>query len=352
MPQASHPSHPGRVTIVGIARAADVSRQTVSNVVNRPERVHEATRRRVQAQIDRLGYRPSVAAQSLRARRAGAVGVELHADADPEVRHPFLVELCRAGPEHGYHVVPFAARHDGPRVDGYRRLIGSHVVDAFILSGVSATDPRPALLQEHGVPFVVQGRPRHDPSCTAWVDVDDAAGAEAATVHLAERGYSPVAFLGPAGAAPNRRRGWERAVARLGLPGAGLARSGEPDARAALRAGRELVAALGPGGAVVCDGDAATFAVLRAGWETGLTPGRRLGVVGLEDSTCARTHGVSTVAPPWDCLAGELLGMVRLRLDTGVPPSHGVRLRPSVVARTSSNPLPDAGPNPRTGEGE
>ena len=67
-----------KVTINTVAESAQVSRQTVTNALLHPERVHPETLERVRSEIDRLGYRPSAAATSLRSQRAGAVGVELN----------------------------------------------------------------------------------------------------------------------------------------------------------------------------------------------------------------------------------------------------------------------------------
>lgn len=53
-----------------IARAAEVSRQTVSNALNQPDRVRSDTLQRVPGEIERLNYRASSAVQTLRHQRA------------------------------------------------------------------------------------------------------------------------------------------------------------------------------------------------------------------------------------------------------------------------------------------
>src|SRR5699024_9726130 len=60
-----------------VARLAGVSRQTVSNVLNAPQKVTPATAERVQAAIKKLGYRPHASARRLRTRRSATVGVHL-----------------------------------------------------------------------------------------------------------------------------------------------------------------------------------------------------------------------------------------------------------------------------------
>ena len=61
------------VTATDVAKVAGVSQRTVSNVVNLPDRVGAATRERVQAIIDELGYRPNPHARGLRTRRTGLI---------------------------------------------------------------------------------------------------------------------------------------------------------------------------------------------------------------------------------------------------------------------------------------
>ena len=64
-------------TVEDVARAAGVSRQTVSNVINSPEIVREVTRERVHAAIAQLGYAPSMAARRLRTQRSATIGIHL-----------------------------------------------------------------------------------------------------------------------------------------------------------------------------------------------------------------------------------------------------------------------------------
>ncbi len=64
-----------RVTIKDVARAAGVSAQTVSRVINDRPDVAEDTRQRVQQIIDDLGYQPSALARSLIQQRSFTLGV-------------------------------------------------------------------------------------------------------------------------------------------------------------------------------------------------------------------------------------------------------------------------------------
>ena len=68
-------AHAPAVTISDVAERAGVSVGTVSNVVNRPERVTESTRVRVRDAIATLGWVPNGSAATLRAGQATLVGL-------------------------------------------------------------------------------------------------------------------------------------------------------------------------------------------------------------------------------------------------------------------------------------
>ena len=145
----------GRATIVDVARAAEVSRQTVSNVVNNPQRVAPETLERVHREIERLGFRPSLAARSLKQERANALGIELNSLGVRRlgsILDSFFVELTVASRHRDAHLVPFAAaEHDRP-IPAYQDLVASNLVDAFILTDTRRDDPRPPWLRDHGPP--------------------------------------------------------------------------------------------------------------------------------------------------------------------------------------------------------
>jgi DNA-binding LacI/PurR family transcriptional regulator len=65
------------VTIQDVARYAGVSRTTVSDALNGTGRVSEATRLAITEAAATLGYRPNVAAKSLRTSTTGTIGIHL-----------------------------------------------------------------------------------------------------------------------------------------------------------------------------------------------------------------------------------------------------------------------------------
>jgi DNA-binding LacI/PurR family transcriptional regulator len=331
-----------RATIIDVATAAGVSPQTVSNVLNAPDRVRPRTRDRVLAEVDRLGYRPSTAARGLRNRRAGAVGLELNLSrCGSDIAPLVLAALTVRAPVHEVHLVPFGDPGLFPAVEAYRDMTRRHLVDAFVFADTHSGDPRPGWLLEHEIPFAAFGRLYSHPELTCWADVDGHRGLELAVEHLVGRGYGTVGYLGwplhledPA-VAEDRHRGWVDTAARLGVTGpSGVT---EQQLGPAVAAADALLDELGPGDAVACASDLLALGVLYAAARRGLAVGRDLGVVGFDGSLVAHRHGLTTVVQPYEDLADHLLRTVRDQLVEGSVPDAGRLLAPTLAPSDSTD---------------
>lgn len=336
-----------RATIHDVARAAGVSRQTVSNAINAPERVRPVTLERVRSEIDRLGYRPSSAARVMRSARAGAVGVEINAVTRhaSDVAQLVFTELTVQAPRHGVHLVPFAHGTVFPAVEGYQEMARRHLVDAFVFADTHVGDPRPVWLQEAGIPFAAFGRLYEQPHLATWVDVDGEEGTRRAVEHLAVQGYRTVAYLGwplddARSIAHDRRRGWLGTAERLGVRGPEATCSQE--LRAAVAAAEGLLDQLGADDAIVCASDLLAVGAGYAAATRGLRVGPDLGLVGFDGSLLAARHGLTTVVQPFDALADQLLRLVHDQLTGGATSSTGQLLTPSLAPGPSTDRDPAA----------
>ncbi|WP_377642201.1 LacI family DNA-binding transcriptional regulator [Oryzobacter terrae] len=330
----SQQSHGARITIHDVARAAGVSRQTVSNSVNNPERVSPDTLERVLAAIDELGYHASSSAQSLRSRRAGAIGLELHTlGSHNATTAPVLTALSVRSASHDCHVVPFGSDSGSPMLEGYRAMWARRLVDSFIVTETHHGDPRPPWLEAHGIPYSSFGRVWDDPTFTRWVDVDGSAGTRAAVEHCLDSGYRTIAYLGwPEGSVvgDDRRAGWATACEASGSAVRGPEATAEQDLDAAFAAAAPLVDQLGHGDAVVCASDVLALGVHQVLVRRGLEPGRDVGVVGFDGSETAQMHHLTSVAQPFDAIAEESLRLVRGALRGEGSPAAGSLLLPSL----------------------
>ncbi|MCL3777344.1 MULTISPECIES: LacI family DNA-binding transcriptional regulator [unclassified Actinomyces] len=306
---------PRTVTIQDVARRAGVSAQTVSNVLNRPERVTPATARKVRTAVDALGYRAHAAARRLRTRRSDTIALRL----DPlpggisgTIMDVFLHEVTVRAAALGLQVLLYACEGGQAEIDRLRELIASGDVDGVILTGTHVGDPRPAWLAEQDVPCVSFGRPwgEEDTAPHAWVDVDGTAGTRAATQHLIEGGSRRIGFVGWPGDGNQgaaRREGW-----RTTLLDHALATSRDVDrltvtspdtVEDALRAASDLQSRHPDLDGIVCASDSLAFGAF-------LAVGSGVPVIGFDNTPVARAVGLSSVDQRIDLVARTVLDLL------------------------------------------
>ncbi|MBO9626496.1 MAG: LacI family DNA-binding transcriptional regulator [Microbacterium sp.] len=300
-------------TVEDVAALAGVSRQTVSNVLNTPDIVREATRERVLTAIDELGYRRHAAARRLRLRRSSAIGIRL----DPYVGgvsgvvlDRFVHAITERASERGMRMLVYAARTPTEELARLSELWEGSEIDAAILTGTVRDDQRVRALDEQGVPFISFGRPWGDDDIAdplhLWVDVDGAAGTRAATAHALTFGRR-VAFFGwppGSGTGDDRERGWLEAMADAGPGGPRLvAEESVPAAREAFAAA--LAAGL-DADAVVCVSDSLAVGALVAL----SAAGRSIPVIGFDNTPTAEALGFSSVEQRPEDVATAILELL------------------------------------------
>lgn len=333
----------GAPTLNDVAAAANVSRQTVSNVLNAPHRVRPDTTERVRAAIRELGYQPHRLARNLKTRTSRMIGYEI-ARTPPGTINPvldrFVHALVEAARDDGYHVLLFTPDDNG-QAAAYDELVGTHTVDGFVLSEVGYGDPRATVLQGRGTPFVTFGRPEL-PIDHSWVDVDGAAGTAAAVRHLVQRGHHRLAFVGwPAGSATGDRRaeGFVEAVKKAGRyydPALDVrVEDGVDDGARALQ---QLLEAPEPPTAVVCVSDSIAAGVVRAARTRGLAVGTDLAVTGFDDTPVAAllTPSLTSVRQPLEQVASRIVSRLTALLATHQVEPTGELLAPELIVRDST----------------
>ncbi|MGR6920411.1 LacI family DNA-binding transcriptional regulator [[Actinomadura] parvosata] len=313
-----------KVTIADVARYANVSRQTVSNVLNSPEVVKEETRQRVLDAVETLGYRVSAAARQMRTGRSRLLAVRIETTQDGmNVFDRFLHGLTESAARSGYRVLLYTAADDRAEIDTIDQLLGEFEPDGFVLTSTHHGDPRAAWLAGRGLPFVSFGRPWGAPEGVhPWVDVDGATGTETATRHLLDAGHRRVGFIGwepGSGVGDDRRAGWERALAERGLD-AGLVLETDGSSAQGQAAARELVARGAT--ALVCVSDSVALGALQ------VVPD----VVGFDDTPVAAAVGLTSVSQPLTEAAARCVELLTSRLSDRPAATH-VLLTPSLVIR-------------------
>ncbi|MDF5755047.1 LacI family DNA-binding transcriptional regulator [Spongiactinospora sp. TRM90649] len=293
-------------TIREVAAEAGVSVSTVSLALNVPTRVSQATRERVLAAVDTLGFVPKADAVARARRGVGRVGVIAPFTSYPTVARR-LNGVLRAVGARPVEIVLFdqesAARSVSP-------LLGSLPVTGRLDGLIVISLPLEAEVADR---LVTQRLP------TVLVDVrhpgfdsvytDDHLGGRLAAEHLLARGHRRFGFVGEAQrsgryVSPSERRlaGFRAALADAGHPlGPGdvrLAAPGSGAAPAVPPATDLLTRADGRPTAVFAADDTLAAGVLRAARELGLSVPGELAVIGFDDGEAAETLALTTVRQP------------------------------------------------------
>ncbi|WP_158374505.1 LacI family DNA-binding transcriptional regulator [Cellulosimicrobium cellulans] len=327
------------VTLRDVAAVAGVSFKTVSNVVNEHPNVTAATRSRVLAAIEQLGYRPNATARSLRHGRSGILALAV-----PELTSPYFAALAsaagRAAKEHGRVLVIEETRGD---VEGERVALvdlTSRLVDGVILSPL--VTPHETVVRRIGrTPLVMLGEHRYDVG-TDHVAMDSVRAARELTEHLLATGRRRIAVLGrqaEGSTGGERWRGHREALAAAGLePDEALVpRVGAYRRADGVRAVRELLAAGVRFDAVLCFNDLLALGAWHALRTAGLGVPGDVAVAGFDDIEESRYAGLTTVAPDLGVLAREAVRLLVRRVeDPAVDPVQvevpfRVAVRPSSV---------------------
>jgi LacI family transcriptional regulator len=182
------------VSVRDVAALAGVSVGTVSNVLNRPDKVSADTVARVQLAIERLGFVRNEAARQLREGRSRAIGLVIL-----NVANPFFTDIARGAEDGaaaaGLSLILGNSDERAEREAGYLDLFEQQRVHGVLISPLGDVAPRLQRLRARGIPGVLVDRRSADASFSS-VSVDDVAGGRLAIEHLIAQGRRRIAFVG------------------------------------------------------------------------------------------------------------------------------------------------------------
>jgi LacI family transcriptional regulator len=201
------------MSVRDVAERAGVSVGTVSNVLNRPDKVSPTTVERVHAAIDALGFVRNDAARQLRAGRSTSIGMVVL-----DISNPFFTDVARGAEaragEERLTVLLGNSDEDGDREKSYLDLFEEQRVHGVLISPVGDDNARLERLLRRGIPTVLVDRQTEDDRFSS-VAVDDDAGGYLAVRHLLDSGRRRIVFVGGPGSlrqVADRLAGARRAV--------------------------------------------------------------------------------------------------------------------------------------------
>jgi DNA-binding LacI/PurR family transcriptional regulator len=327
-----------------VARAAGVSYQTVSRVLNGSPALRPETRRRVQEAIEQLGFRPNPAARALVTSRSRIIGV-------------LSSQSALYGPTTSIQAIEVAARAAGYRLSvtsigssdydsiraGLDFLLGQSIEALVILApqvGVFEAIREMAI----DIPFVTLEASGIEDRRS--LTVDQSRGARLAVRHLIELGHTQIVHLaGPAD--------WLEARARADayrheLLDSGLVPrepiTGDWTANFGYRAGRELLA----GGsasrdvtAVFCGNDQMALGLLHACRDAAIVVPAELSIVGFDDTPESEhfAPALTTVRQNFAEIGMRAVALLLAELQGSEALDHDP-IAPELVVRASTGPAP------------
>jgi DNA-binding LacI/PurR family transcriptional regulator len=327
-----------------VGRLAGVSHQTVSRVVNGSRHVRPETRRRVLEAMRQLGYRPNPLARGLVTGRSNTLGV---VSFDTTLYGPAttLLGIERAAHEADYFItiVSLKALNRASVTEAVERLRLQGVDGILVIAPLKAAAD--ALLDPpRGLPLVAVEAGLGD--SIPVVEVDQFAGAAAATRHLLDLGHETVWHLaGPPDFLESGQRvaGWQATLEAAGLP-VPPPMVGDWSARAGYDLGRRLSSDPRVTAIFVAN-DQMALGVLRAMHEAGRAVPHEVSIVGFDDIPEAPyfTPPLTTVRQDFDEIGTRSLQLLVREIETGRRLPSSPRVQPELIVRASTT-LP---PKPR-----
>lgn len=303
-------------TIYEVSKLAGVSLATVSRVINNSGKVTPATRQKVLAAMEQLGYRPNAIAQSLASNRSNSVGVLV-----PELHGPFFGIMLSSIEDElrafGKHAIITAGHSDEQKEKESIEFLSSRQCDALILHTFAVTTEWLLDLADEPPAIFVIGRdiPKIAGRCFY---LDNERGSYLATRALIQLGHENLAYLaGPLwkSDAQGRLAGFRRALNEAGLDfDEKLLAEGNYQEASGRAAMVRLLGAGSPFSGLVCANDEMAVGAIEEARQRGRTIPEDLSVVGFDNVFFTRyMHpALSTVNYPVD-LMGRMAARAVLR---------------------------------------
>jgi len=322
------------VTMQDVAQAAGVSPMTVSNVVNDRPHIKPATRKRVLAAIDQLGYRVNAAGRNLRTGRTGTIGLAV-----PEVDNPYFSHLiARVVEESARHRLRVAIEQTGAAREAELEVVSmsrNRLYDGLLLSTAGLTARDNDILQVD-YPIVLLGESMFDAPLDHIV-MPNREGSRHATEHLLARGSRRVAYLVRHDTDEDpRRSGYAEAMSAAGRDALFIDIDGFGPVAAA-RAVRAAMASDEAPDGIVCSTDGLAFGAMRGVVDAGLRVPQDVRITGYDDVPMSSVvvPSLTTIAPDHEATARTALDYLVERMDGSAEPPrtftipHELRVRES-----------------------
>ncbi len=324
-----------------IAGELGVSITTVSKVLNNHDDISPATRARVMAKVEELGYRPNAVARSLTLRRTHTLGMVI-----PDLLHSFFAEILSGiepvASERGYGLLLCSSNENPAKERSELQLLHGRQVDGIIFAPSHGSGNAEILRELHsqGIGLVMIDRDDYPTIPCHRVLTDDEQVGVLATEHLLASGRRAIAHLaGPRLVHARRReKGWKDTLRAAGIripndwlvPSGFMATDGYRGMKRALSIRPRI-------DAVFAANDPSAIGAMKAVWEAGLRVPEDIAVVGAGDVIHGELLKVPLTTVSWSRseLGREAAGLLLNGADGNGSEPQRVVIPPHLVIRES-----------------
>jgi LacI family kdg operon repressor len=337
---------PATVTIAGVARAAGVSKTSVSRYLGGDLSVlSDHKREQIKAAIERLGYRPNRLARGLKRGQTRLVGFVV-----ADIVNPYSVAVIQgaeaAARARGYTML---LSNTGGSLETEQQVLSvlvSYSVEGIILNATAPAMAGLADLVPETTPLVLADRRPEGAGGVDFVGLANRAATRQAVKHLIDNGYRDLALFGqpPQGVSTRRERGaaFLEAVDEVAGVEGRLFALDVGDEASVDRALAEFLADGGRGRrAILATSGMVTLQTVRALERAGQRMPDDIGLVGFDELEWSRLvgPGITTLRQPTAAIGAALAERLFARIGGERTPAQDVVFPGELIVRGSSAPV-------------
>lgn len=329
-------------TINDVAAAANVSKKTVSRVINKSPLLSDKTREKVEAVIKEMGFVPNLQARALALRRNFIIAA-IHDNPNAQ----FLVNVQQGvmeaieGSEFGLMVQPFDRNAASFEDDVRAFLERQRPHGVVLLPPLSSDENLVELCRETGTRYVRMSSIKNDDDAHI-VSSNDREAVRQATEFLIANGHRRIGLIdGPVGftSPQERRAGFEEALTAAGIAlDPELFRPGAYTFESGVEAAAELIALADPPSAIFACNDEMAIGAMITCRRSGMLIPEDISIVGFDDTPLSSHVWPSLTTVRWPIV--EMARVAALKL-IGPPESaadHPWLLQSALMKRESVAP--------------
>lgn len=326
----------GEVTIKDIAEHTGVSYATVSRTLNHLSGVSPATRDKVLAAAEEMGYRPNIHARSLKTNKTNTIALIL-----PDISNPFFADIAYAVDEyafkHGYTTIVCNTNWNVEIEKKHLDQLQNQRVDGIIYKPAGK---KPVDLSNVSIPSVIL-------SCIAgdnqnYIEIDNYKGGQIVADHLIACGYQHFSFIGGTRDSQSNGIRIDGYCTRLKERGREITDDhivyGGFSVESGYQMAKQLMTKFPDIDGIFCGNDVIALGVLQYLMEINKLIPEEVGVVGFDDILLAGLPQIqmTTVAQPRNQMGMLSAEMLINTIDNKENPKHHVMLEPELVVRRST----------------